>query len=167
MPGYGALYYILRFFFNQNYALNSLVIIQVVLSSISVYVLAEISLKVFKQKSFFYLTFFLYLISTFVSLWDRVLLTESLCTSSLIFSIYFLMKDHSKKQNLILSGLFLTWSIFLRPVMSGLVILFCIYTLVRNQKFSLFPRVYNSKSVLILIFPFIIIDGIWIARNYQ
>ena len=79
MPGYGWLYYILRFVFDERLALDALLITQVILSALSVYVLARIAYLVFKRKSFFYITFGLYLVSTFVSIYDIKLLTESLC----------------------------------------------------------------------------------------
>ncbi len=165
MPGYGAVYYLLRLFLEQAAALNALVMLQLILSSVSVYVLALLALRIFKSNSYFYVTYFLYLTSSFVSLNDQVLATESFCVAALIFSLYFLTDPSKKKTSLILSGLFLTWCIFLRPVMVPLLILFMLYLLLFDG-FRL--RLTSERVVKILIFlvPFILIDGYWIYRNY-
>lgn len=166
MPGYGWLYWILRLFLSVAISLNTLVIIQLILSVISVYILAKISYLIFKKESYFYLTIVLYAISTFVSLYDHVLLTESFCTSSLIFSLYFLLKSKQSANYLLLAGLFLTWCIFLKPVMAPLLIWFALYILIKDGKIRLSISKYNWKQVLLFLIPFIMIDGAWIFRNY-
>lgn len=167
MPGYGWLYFLLRLFLPISSSLNVLVILQLVLSVLSVYILAQISLLLFKKQSYFYFTFLLYGISTFVSLYDHVLLTESFCTSSLIFSFYFLLKSENSKSNSLLTGLFITWCIFLRPVLAPLLILFSLYVLCKNRKATLNLLAYNWKMFFIFILPFLIIDGLWTARNFH
>jgi hypothetical protein len=165
MPGYGWLYFLLRLIFSQTYALNTLVIIQLLLSSLSVYTLALISDKIFKHNYFFYSTFFLYAISSFVSLYDHALLTESFCTSAIIFSVYFLFSN--KKLDLIISGMLLTWAVFLKPVMVPLIVLFGLYVLVRDvhKKFQI--KSYSWCNTLLFLLPFFVVDGAWVIRNFQ
>lgn len=163
MPGYGWLYYIFRLIFSQTWALNFLVFTQVFLSAVSVYVLGLISLNIFEKKSFFLLTYFLYLVSTYVSLTDHFLLTESLCTSGLIFSIYFLLKGG---RNYFWSGLFLTWVIFLRPVFFPLLFLHGFYIILSSKVNQVKLKTSLLKNMFFLFISFILIDGAWIARNY-
>lgn len=163
MPGYGWLYFLLRIPFSLIWAQNFLVFFQVILSAISVYVLGLVSLKIFEKTSYFLLTYFLYLISTFVSLSDNFLLTESFCTASLIFSIYFLLKG--EKSNF-LSGLFLTWAIFLRPVFFPLILLYGLYIILSYKRNSNKLKSSLLKNLFFLFISFILIDGAWITRNY-
>lgn len=167
MPGYGWIYYLLRLVFSQSHALNALVLIQLFLSALSVYVLALLSYRVFKQPIYFYLSFFLYVISTYVSLYDYRLLTESFCTSAVLFSIYFLVTAGDKKGKLLLSGAFLTWAVFLRPVVAPVFLIFVIYVLLNGRKEKRGLQNYRWKFLLILIAPFLVIDGMWIIRNYR
>jgi hypothetical protein len=165
MPGYGWIYYALRMFLSVNATTEVIIFLQLILSAISVFVLAEIAFLVFRRESYFYLTFFLYAISTFVSIYDYSLLTESFCASSFIFSVYFLLKSEKGSKNLLLSGLFLTWSTFMRPVMSLVFILFVIYLFFKDNKTA--GKIFNIKTIIVFLIPFMIIDGAWIVRNYQ
>ncbi len=165
MPGYGWVYYFLRLFFSINTTVNVIIFLQLFLSAVSVYVLALTAFMVFKRERYFYLTFFLYAVSTFVSIYDHVLLTESFCASSFIFSVYFLVKGQKNPRYLILSGLFLTWSTFLRPVMSLVFILFVLYILIKYIRS--YSKVQVMKFVLMFLLPFLIIDGAWVYRNYK
>ncbi|MBL7922963.1 MAG: hypothetical protein JNL88_02065 [Bacteroidia bacterium] len=165
MPGYGALYYLLRLFLVQEWALNALIILQVLLSAVSVYVLGLVALKTFRKQVMFYLVFFLYGISTYVSIYDIALLTESLCVSSLIFSVFFLLS--AGKRDLFISGFFLTWCVFLKPAMFPLFILFAGYLLVKDRKITWNILQYNWSRVFIFLLCFATLDGIWILRNYE
>ena len=129
MPGYGWLHYLLRLMLPLGNALNAMAIIQLLLSSLSVYVLALIARRLFKSDTYFYVCFFLYAISTYVSLYDYQILTESLCASSLIFSVYLLITAETNAR-LFFSGVLLTWSIFLRPIVAPVLLLFGVYALI-------------------------------------
>lgn len=168
MPGLGWLFFLLRMVLPLGHALDSLVIIQLLLSSLSVYLLAKIAFLIFQQAIFFYATFVLYAISIFVSYYDNILLTESLCTSSLICSVYFLIKLHRSNTDYILSGLFITWSIFLRPVYAPLILAFLLFVLVTvRSKLKKNSGSFNWKYSLLFITPFLILDGLWTLRNYE
>jgi hypothetical protein len=166
MPGYGWIYYLLRFLFSIKNSLSILAVIQLVLSAISVYALAKIADFIFKNKSYFYLTFLLYAISTFVSLFDYYILTESFCTSALIFSFYFLIKSGKSMNYFLFAGIFLTWSIFLKPIIIPLLFLFSAYIFFKDYYVHRNLSSHAFKSVFIFLIPFFIIDGVWISRNY-
>ena len=167
MPGYGAIYFILCKFFSVPVALNILVLLQLLLSAISVYVLASISFSLFRSDLSFYLTYFLYLISTYVSLYDPLLLSESFCCSALIIGIYFLLNHKSSKWNLLLAGIFFAWCVFLRPIMFPLLGIACFVLMIdmRNTvKRSVFQKL---KLCFVFLIPFVITDGLWIVSNYK
>lgn len=164
MPGYGLLYLPLILLFSKATACNILIIIQLILSALSVYVLALIAKQLFNSTTLFYVTFYLYAINNYSCLLDASLLTESLTTSTLIFSTYFFIKYfHShKNKHLFISGCFMTWCIFMRPVFTPLLLFFAIIILVRGN--------YQWKkwviACLCLGASFAVCDGAWLTRNY-
>jgi len=168
MPGYGWLYYFCRLIFNPTLSFNIIIFVQLLFSAISVYILGLISLIIFDKKICFYFTYFLYLLSTFVSIYDYVLMTESLTVSTLIIAIYlFLLFVVKKKpQFLFYSGLFITWSIFLRPIIFPVLIIFTFFLLIDFIKTKATGKKI-IKYFLILLIPFLIIDGLWVYRNYK
>ncbi|MDD3877887.1 MAG: hypothetical protein PHT69_14795 [Bacteroidales bacterium] len=168
MPGYGFIYYLLRLVFDKTITANFIILIQLFFSTISVYCLGLIAYMVFNKKILFLLTFFLYLFSIFVSVNDYVLMTESLAASTLIISIYFFMSFFNKSKHvyLLYSGIFITWAIFLRPVLAPILIIYILFLVVyylSNKKSfkSLFI------NILFISLSFVIIDGIWIYRNFK
>jgi len=164
MPGYGIFYLPLFYLFSKATALNILILLQYLFASISVYLLALISKKIFKSHSLFYLTFYLYLISTYSNIYDSILLTESFTTSFLIFLIYFFLKWKEEGTNfyLIISGICITEVVFLKPVFLPVIILF-ILLIITNRAYS---KKFIGKSIFLFLLPFLIIDGLWIYRNY-
>lgn len=167
MPGYGWVYLLLRLALSVETALNTIAILQLVLSCLSVYVLAKLAARLLRRESFFYVTFAFFAISTYTALWDHVLLAESFCTSALIFSLYFLLTAQPDKRRLFFSGLMLTWCVFLRPVSAPLLGLFGLYVLLRPDSDT--SLVYSSRWKLCAVFlaPFLLLDGLWTLRNYR
>jgi len=167
MPGYGFFYYIFHLFFNSNISLDLLIVLQITLSILSVYVLAITVFNFTNSKKIFYIVIFLFGISTYTSLWDFYIATESFTTSFSIFFVYYLYKYQSsnKPDFLFISGIFYTFICFMRPV----YLLYCIIPII------IILRLYfNKKSLLVcvkhlLIFLsfFILIDSLWIIRNYK
>jgi hypothetical protein len=167
MPGYGLLYFPFAFLFSKTIAYTIIIVLQFIAASLSVYCLAIIAYNIFKSKAMFYLTFYLFAISTYTSLFDTTLLTESFTCSFLIFSVFFLLKAlHNRSKtyiNLVFSGVFLTEVFFLRPIFAPLFLIFCVLILVffyRNKSGKLMPK------LLAFLLPLILIDGAWTTRNY-
>ena len=90
MPGYAVLYVPLLLLFKKTIALNILILCQLILASVSVYALALVSKYIFKSDTLFYITYYLFLISIFSNMYDHVLASESIATSFLLLSVYFL-----------------------------------------------------------------------------
>lgn len=165
MPGYGWLYYIFRLFFSNNQSLNFLAITQIIFSGISTYALGLIAKQLFGSKNYFIAGYALYVASTFVSLYDLFLGTESFCVSTTVISFYYLLSD--KKNNYFLAGLFITWSIFLRPIMAPLLIVFGLFIFFKDIKNIQSRWVFILKKCTLFALPFILIDGLWINHNLK
>ena len=164
MPGIGFLYFIFRIFGNTSFALNGVIITQMILSSVSVYYLSLLSIRIFKIKWMFYATFFFYAISTFVTEWDTRIMTESLATSMLIIGLYFYFEGIKKNSEkiFVVVGLLFTWLIFLKPVLTPVLIILIIALIFEKRK----KGQKWIKLVLCFLLPFFLIDGAWTIRNY-
>ncbi len=169
LPGYSMPYLILRYIFPQSISLGSLILLQVLLSVVSVYLLGLLSIKWFKTEKYFIPVILLFSISTYTSIFDLFTLAESFSVSAVIFGFYFLTNGllNQRKSYLFFAGFFIAWAIFLRPFL-GLLILFMpiiifVYLLKNHSHF----RLFNSfKRVLLFVIPFIVFETIWIGRNY-
>jgi hypothetical protein len=165
MPGLGVIYLPLELLFSKVIALNIFIILQIVLSAVSAYVLALISKLLFKKDIFFYTTFYIYLICAFTAISNSYPGSESFATSILIFAVYYyiLALEGHKKSNFILSGTFLIWMIFIRPAHFPLILVFAVLITVQLIK--------NKQKVLPALFlfllPITIVEGAWIIRNYM
>jgi len=165
MPGYGIIYYVLRLLFSYNTTYNTIVIAQLIISSLSVYCLALLTRLIVKSDKIFYLTFYFYLISSYSNYYDICLMTEPLCSAFLIFGTWYFARYfwEFKLKYLFYSGLFLAWCVFLRPVFAillalyGLVFLF--YAIKNKKKFV--------KPLFLFSLTFLITDGAWTMRNYN
>ena len=169
MPGYGALYFLLRLLLSKANALNLLALAQLFLDALSVYFLALIVRDIFEREVLFYITFYTYLLSTYTSIFDIFILTESLAVSSLIFAVFCFVRGANKnnKALLFLSGCFLTWCIFLRPFLLPLMGLFMAVLILFSLRNTGYSRIKVAKSIIVFLLPFLLIDGAWIARNYR
>jgi len=167
MPGYAIMIIPLQLIFSKPLAYNILLVVQLLISAISVYALALTASICFQSKKLFYIVFYFFALSSYTSLFDDYLLTESLCTSSLIFSIYFICKFFQAKNFTFLfySGSFLTWVIFLRPVYSPLLIIFSV-VLVINGLLEKLEVKLTIKAIFIFLLFFSVAETSWIVRNY-
>ena len=162
MPGYGFIYFLLRLILNPLVSLYVIGFLQVLLSAISVYCLALICKTILKSRTAFLIAYFLFLASTFTAVYDAFLLTESLCTSFLIFSFYFLTKPSLNRSAIFLAGLFTTWSIFLRPIILPVILIQALYMFFIFRGESIKRQSLNILCFLIL---FIVAEGSWTIRN--
>jgi len=160
LPGYGIVYLPLAYLLTKGVACNMLIFLQFLMSSVSVYALALSTRNIFKNNNIFYIAFYLYAISSFSNCYDSILLTESFATSFLVFSVYYLsqylIKDNRKY--VLLSGFFLAWVIFLRPVYVPLLAIFFAFIFLNIKKWTM---------VFLVLLPFFLIDGAWTIRNFS
>lgn len=168
MPGLLPIYALIRVFFSPEISEIVLVIIQFLVSLVAVYLLAKSAYLLKKSQVLFVITFFVAAFSSFISIWDQALLSDSLSVSFLIYCVYFALKyvDDSKKVNLVWSGVFLAWTVFVRPThillipVLGLLILF--------KHWNGFKSVgIVFKTSVILFLPIVISISAWTYRNYS
>jgi len=169
MPGYSLVYFMYMMFFNANVSLHLVICTQFLLSAISVYVLALISYYIFNNKNCFYISFLIYVLAVYPGFFDFFVIAESLSVSSIIFCFYYLVKYvyvAPKNKYLVLSGLFLTWTIFMREYTGTLIILFplaigCFIFFVKKESFT-----KTVGSLILFCLPFVVCDAAWATRNY-
>jgi hypothetical protein len=163
MPGFAFLYVPIRFFTNKIITMNCIVIIQVVLSGIAAYCLARLAKNIFKNNHIFYFVYLLTTLGFYLPMYNNILVTESLATSFLIFSFYFLFQafDTKKSSLFLVSGFFMTWLIFLRAFM---IVIFIVTILLII--WYVFNKVTKIKNLIFFMLPFLLIDGAWATRNY-
>ena len=165
MPGYGLPYGLLRLLLPQAHALNALLVLQLIMDAIAVVLLARIAWMITRNRTVFASVFWVYAISSFVSLYDVLPLTESLTTSTLVIGTYaaFRSLERSRYSLALCAGACFTWAAFMRPVMFPLLMLPpLIYLMHRTTSM----RVRSMLAVFSLL-PFIAVESAWIGRNYM
>ncbi len=170
MPGYSAVYFLFRLLFSKQIAAYCVVGMQFLLSSISVYVLALTSYKIFESKKAFYITYGLYVLAVFPGFFDFIIVAESFSVSALIFTLYYLVKyikEGNSTRDLVLAGVFLAWTVFLREYTGFLIAgfptaLVAYHFLSRKDGF-----IRSVTAGILFCVPFIIADTAWTIRNYN
>jgi hypothetical protein len=163
MPGVGAPYYLFRLFLDPVQSRNAMVLLQWLLSGISVYLLALLTLRFTGSQRAAWAVYILFLLSAYSSWYDASISSDSLSVTVLIIQMYLLQRavDRGNLRLLLLSGLLLAWIIFLRPVSAALlpVAAFLVW------------RYWNAgrslRAAVLFLVPFMLIDSAWIARNWQ
>ena len=171
MPGYSIIYLAFRLVLQPNSAVMAMVLFQFLFSCISSYALCLVAYKVFNSVRVALITFFLYCINPFPGIFDLYIVAEGLSASVFIITLYYLFKafESSKSRNkyLFLSGLFLTWAIFLRPYIGIFILIipfFIIYKLYAAKAASLKNLLLGLSFFSI---PFILCESGWVYRNYN
>lgn len=119
MPGVVPLYTPVAALVGEGNAKVWMVFCQLALSILSIFILAQWAQDIFKTKLIFELTLILYTLSSFTSVFDHLMMADSLSISFFIFSLYFLNKGITGERwrFFLFAGIFLAWSVFLRQIM--------------------------------------------------
>jgi hypothetical protein len=138
MPGHLPIYAPLYSLFGREWAAVGLIILQFSLSIISIFCLAQLAFLLLRSKFVYYSTLILYSVSTFVSIWDLVLMADSFSISLLIISCYsiWLFLNGNKWKYLIYFGLAFSGSFFFRQISIVIAPLFIILLWQRIFKHS-------------------------------
>jgi hypothetical protein len=163
MPGILPVYFPLRLLFSEVIAQQMIVILQMAFSSVTTVLLAILSARVFQSQKAFTICIILSCITTFISIRDCYLLSDSFCISSLIASFYFLSEylTNKRKAQLIYSGVFVAWAIFLRQITLLALPVVAIFLVVEYRQ-----AIRKSVTAfLIVILPVIVSIGAWTLRN--
>ena len=163
MPGLGLVYLPIRFFLSHEYTLISIVFVQLIAEIISSYLCCLISLKLFQSMKAFYTCVLLIGLSAFVTVRANYLLSDSLCSTSLVLCLWYLLRwrNNNNIKSLLLSAFFLAWSIFLRQI--------CIVVIPVFISIVVFSQLHNLRSALkycvIFLAPLVIGVSVWTIRN--
>lgn len=164
MPGLLPFYAPLRFFLSEGASKAGIIIFQFLFSVLSVFFLAQVARHILKSQRAFYFVFFVYAFSSFVSIWDHYGMSESFGTSFLIFSIYFLIKFRNTRysQYLLLSGLFIIWSVFFRAVHAIFIPVIVLFFVLDFRQLVL-----SFKNCIVFCLPVFLFLGLWTYKNYS
>ena len=169
MPGLLPIFAPLYFFFDNFWAQNIFVLLQLFCSSISIYLLGLIS-RFYIPKINPVIVVFLYLIGPFLVLYDNYGLSDSFSISFVIFGIYFFTRFLSENITtkkivfLLLSSLFLAWSFFIRQLgilAYGAFGLYFLIQLIRTQ------NIQYIKYGLLYLFIAVTAVSVWWGRNVK
>jgi hypothetical protein len=164
MPGLLPIYFLLRFFLNVGFSKVLIVFLQFLCSTLSVYLLARIAKILFRNDAAFIVTFFAYAFSSFVSLWDHFGYSDSFAVSFLIYSVFAASRylEDKKYRWLIAAGVFITWSVFFRPVHGVFIPVLCLFLFNIAGNLPAF-----LKRSFIFCLPAIIAIGCWTLFNFN
>lgn len=169
MPGY-EMVLLLSTLFSGNDEISFLfvVIFQSIVAGISMYFLARLSYSMFSSKTIALLTYVLYGISTYVSLYDIKGLTESLATSVFIIAFSLLFDQTYTKSFLIklVIGTLLLFAVLLRQYLLPFFILWALYIVYLEYTRSKSIKLVLAKTLIFLL-PLFCFEAYWITRNYR
>lgn len=162
MPGYGAAYLLARTVSSPPATYDVLVVLQLLLGAVAMYILGRMAYRLTGSRAAFALTILLHALSISVQWYDVMMLTESFATSALILFLdrCLTWTRTGERAALVIAGLWLTWAIFLKPVLAPLpaVVLLAIWY-ARGQ----YPD--HMRNAFLFLLPLILIDGSWVVRN--
>jgi hypothetical protein len=165
MPALLPVYVPAAYWFSPEVAKLTIVFIQWAMSVVSCILLALMATSWFRTERIFGVVAVVYAGSSFVSIWDHYLMSDSLSVSLFILSCYLLMHYlyEGKNSRLILSALFLVWSLFFRQIMIIVLPVYAgILLLDRSQ-----PLLSRWRSAAIFCIPFVVFIGVWGSWNHQ
>jgi len=159
MPGVVPLYTPVAALVGEQNAKVWMVFCQLILSIISIFILAQWAQDIFKGKFIFELILILYTLSSFTSVFDHLMMADSLSISFFIFFLYFLNKGIGleKWKFFLFAGAFLAWSVFLRQIM---LVVYPIAGLLMLHHF----KAELKKMLLfggLIVAPLVIAIGLW------
>jgi hypothetical protein len=169
VPGIAVVYYPLLKIFEKDTARAMVVLVQFMVSTISVYLLGLLAFYLFQSIVAFGIVLLLYSLSSFVSIFDHYGISESFSISFLLIGFYFSFRAIQKLSiwNFFWAGIFLCWSTFIRPALGvsfpAIGLIFLIHFAKQKQVFSL----AFLRSILLFALPLICCLSLWTARNHK
>lgn len=165
MPGYALLLAPALWLFGLDGGLNSIVLLQLIFSAISAYLLAHLIYLLTKSKAAFWAFLAIYLLSAYVSKFAFVIMSESMSISLLIIVLYcsyrVAQREWESPLVFLVMGVGMTAAIFMRPFFIPFFALIAFY-LIWHVIWK--PNALVALSLFLM--PFIIAESVWITRNY-
>ena len=166
MPGYPGPYYLLRQLLDPDAALNALIAAQMLLAVVATYALARAAQVALASRRAFVIAFALAACNLFGITADFRTEAESFTFSAFAIHLLFLARylRGARRRDLVWSGLWLAWAIFLRPSTGlALAVEAPVVLVVAARRAG-----WRSALAAGLAFcaPFAAADAVWIVRNY-
>ncbi len=163
MPGLLPLYAPLRLVLDEPNSKIAILFIQILLDALTVILLAIVAARIFSNAIVFQITALVFGLSTFVSIFSNYLLSDSLNTSFIILSIFFLSNyfENKKIGHLWVAGFFIAWATFVRPS-TLMVFPFIASVLLLHSNFKFGKWI---KANIIYTMPLSLLIACWLYRN--
>lgn len=163
LPGVGVPYWFFRQVLDPRASRDALVVFQWLLSGISVYLLALITLRWSGSTRAAWAVYVLFLLSAYSSWYDPSISSDSLSVTVLIIQVWVMQwaMDRRSLGLVLLAGLLMAWLVFLRPVSAALVPV---------AAFLVWRKWEGGKALrtaVLFLLPFAILDGAWTIRNWK
>ena len=162
MPGLLPFYLPLRAFLTETAAMQAMIFMQVAFDIVATLCLGILAARIFQSLRALHLTYLLACISTFTAVRNNYLLSDSLCISITILSVFTFSNYliNHRTTDILLTGIGMCVAIFLRPamlaVLPGLGVLLLL---------SCGMQVRSLRHTLFLFIPTILAIGAWTMRN--
>jgi len=169
MPGYELVLMLSTLFSSKSEVSFLFVIVfQALVAGVSLFFLTRLAYRVFQNKAVAAVTFVGYAISTYTSLYDIAVLTESLAVSVFIiaFSLLLHPKSAGSYARQFLIGLLLLFAFVLRQYMLPFFLLWLVY-IVYSKGRAEYPRTKRFLSALAFVLPLLCFEVWWVSRNFQ
>ena len=163
MPGYGLAYLLFRAFSTPQGAGTGVILLQALLGMVSVVVLARCAKLLDAPRWGQYATCVLHALFARLILYDAYWLTESFCTSAMIFGTHGWLA-HRRTGSwaaLVWGGAWLMWAVFLRPVQVVWLVMLAVALMINTRT----PWRTRLVATALFLLPFTLADGWWVRRN--
>lgn len=163
MPGIVPVYNTFRLFFSMEVSKGLVVLSQLIFGIAAVWYFSRLIFELLKSEFALVLGAILLSLSSFMSIWDHFLMSDSFANSAVMISAFLLWKfiDSKELRYLLVAATLLSWSVFLRQIN---IVVFPMFGLVILNHFK-FSRML-MKSALVMAFPLFFSIGTWTAYNY-
>ncbi len=165
MPGYGVIYLLFRLCFDIPMARDLLTLVQMVVAVLATYAFARAIGSAAQRPKWFWPIYGALIFAAFSALSDIVLVNESFTTSALMlhWATYVRYRASGRPVWLIASGALIGLAIFLRPIYGPIIAFVPILELLRSDG----TFVKRFKYIALFALPFLLADGLWVARNHR
>lgn len=166
MPGYALFLAPAVGYFGLDGGLNFIVLLQLIFSAISAYLLAHLIYMLTKSKAAFAAFLAIYLLSAYVSKFAFYIMSESMSISLLIILLYFTYVASRREQIspfvYLGMGVLMTLAIFMRPFFIPFFALMGLWLAI-----NLWVKPKGVLALALFVAPFVVGESAWIVRNYQ
>jgi len=165
MPGLLPVYAPMYALFGAVSGKAAVIILQLIMQISAVWLLALLTARFTQSVRGYYVMIALMGVSTFLSIRDHMLLSDSFAVSFLLFALFFLLRslDQKSKKWMLVSGFFLAWAVFFRPI--SLVFYVPVALLIiLHSRFQLLSAI---RTGWVFAVPLVLSIGAWTVVNYQ